>query len=254
MTFEKKLSELTDEAIKRSLAEIEIELERRFGSSSSRPSALDHLKQLSDKATPGPYKAVPSIEWDFFSIYPDTGKKEFPIATEPLLDGKHYLNNTQNDFAFIVACVNYVRGKLFKDVQWVNEVIEAVGIAGECGVPTTASFYDEEGVEGWKWTHPDGREWTEVGAWDEMPALHPLLAELMEEKWIERLKYPTLIVHNDSNVRDALSLADLHIKKDRLFEEYSTLTPGTPSYKVYADAVTLLANEIVKTVKRAQAE
>ena len=35
------------------------------------------------KATPGPWKACSSIEGDFFAVYPDTGKSEFPIAKKP---------------------------------------------------------------------------------------------------------------------------------------------------------------------------
>jgi hypothetical protein len=31
------------------------------------------------------------------------------------------------------------------------------------------SLYDEDGVEGWKWTAPDGREFYEIGSWDEPP-------------------------------------------------------------------------------------
>ena len=31
------------------------------------------------------------------------------------------------------------------------------------------SLYDEEGVEGWRWTEPDGTEHAETGAWDEWP-------------------------------------------------------------------------------------
>lgn len=31
------------------------------------------------------------------------------------------------------------------------------------------SLYDEEGVEGWCWTEPNGREHTEIGDWNELP-------------------------------------------------------------------------------------
>jgi hypothetical protein len=34
-----------------------------------------------------------------------------------------------------------------------------------------ASFYDEEGVEGWAWYAPDGTEYHEVGGWDELPPI-----------------------------------------------------------------------------------
>lgn len=33
------------------------------------------------------------------------------------------------------------------------------------------SLYDEEGIEGWRWTAPDGKEYCEVGSWDEPPPL-----------------------------------------------------------------------------------
>lgn len=32
-----------------------------------------------------------------------------------------------------------------------------------------ASLYDEEGIEGWRWTDPDGNEYYEVGDWSEPP-------------------------------------------------------------------------------------
>lgn len=69
---------------------------------------VERLRDLLAKATPGDWKAVPSHQWDFFSIYPDTGKMEFPLATEPLLDGKQYLTteSIQANFALIVAMKN----------------------------------------------------------------------------------------------------------------------------------------------------
>lgn len=47
-----------------------------------------------------------------------------------------------------------------------------------CGEPETMSLYDEEGLEGWRWVHPDGREWTAIGAWDEPAPPHPVLVNL----------------------------------------------------------------------------
>lgn len=32
-----------------------------------------------------------------------------------------------------------------------------------------ASLYDEEGVEGWRWTEPNGTEHYEIGDWNELP-------------------------------------------------------------------------------------
>lgn len=33
------------------------------------------------------------------------------------------------------------------------------------------ALYDEEGVEGWQWTSPEGYEYNEVGSWTEFPAI-----------------------------------------------------------------------------------
>lgn len=60
-----------------------------------------------------------------------------------------------------------------------SELEAAIRIAVECGEPDRCSLYDEEGVEGWKWTHPDGREWTEIGSWDEQAPLHPLVVDAL---------------------------------------------------------------------------
>jgi len=54
------------------------------------------------------------------------------------------------------------------------DMLAALHIQHACKSPEKVSLYDEEGVEGWRWTHPDGREWTAVGAWDEAPPMHPV--------------------------------------------------------------------------------
>ena len=36
------------------------------------------------------------------------------------------------------------------------------------------SMYDEEGIEGWRWTAPDGEESYVVGNWDDWPPQPPL--------------------------------------------------------------------------------
>jgi len=54
------------------------------------------------------------------------------------------------------------------------ELLEAPQIAHECGRPSRISLYDEDGVEGWEWSHPDGRIWTVTGDWSEEP-MHPLV-------------------------------------------------------------------------------
>lgn len=61
------------------------------------------------------------------------------------------------------------------------EMLEALRISALCGQPNSTILYDEEGVEGWLWTAPDGREWTAIGSWDEEPPPHPLVAAILEE-------------------------------------------------------------------------
>lgn len=57
---------------------------------------------------------------------------------------------------------------------------EAVAVAKDCGEPDKISMFDEEGVEGWRWTSSDGRtEWTEIGDWSEEPS-HPIVVEAMD--------------------------------------------------------------------------
>src|SRR5690606_9601390 len=59
-------------------------------------------------------------------------------------------------------------------------LVEALEIATACGEPEKASLYDEEGIEGWRWTHPDGREWTETGDWSEPAPLHPVVRAALD--------------------------------------------------------------------------
>lgn len=53
------------------------------------------------------------------------------------------------------------------------ELLDALQIVRDCGQPTPVSLYDEEAIEGWRWTHPDGREWEEIGDHGAPPPLHP---------------------------------------------------------------------------------
>lgn len=56
------------------------------------------------------------------------------------------------------------------------DLLEGAILQSECGYPEPSHAYDEECVECWKWTHPDGRTWFELGGHDEPPPLHPVLA------------------------------------------------------------------------------
>lgn len=59
-----------------------------------------------------------------------------------------------------------------------HDLCVAVQHAQECGNPEPASLYDEEGVEGWRWTHRvTGTEEATIGSWNEPPPLHPHVDE-----------------------------------------------------------------------------
>lgn len=59
------------------------------------------------------------------------------------------------------------------------DLVEAIEVAHACGEPHKKSLYDEEGVEGWRWQHPDGREWSVMGDWREDPPMHPMLEDAL---------------------------------------------------------------------------
>lgn len=47
--------------------------------------------------------------------------------------------------------------------------------------PTPISCYDEEGVEGWRWTHPEvSHEFEATGPWDEEPSTSDALREYVQ--------------------------------------------------------------------------
>lgn len=54
------------------------------------------------------------------------------------------------------------------------ELYEAINVMHECGPPQAIVLYDEEGVDGWLWSHPDGREWDEIDWGDGSPPMHPV--------------------------------------------------------------------------------
>lgn len=56
------------------------------------------------------------------------------------------------------------------------DLLEAAIVQHECGPPSAVMLYDEEGIEGWRWTHPDGRDWEETGDWSEPVPMHPMMA------------------------------------------------------------------------------
>lgn len=56
------------------------------------------------------------------------------------------------------------------------DLLEAAEIQQQCGMPVKATFWDAEGIEGWRWSHPDGRVWEVVSDWNEPIPIHPMMA------------------------------------------------------------------------------
>jgi hypothetical protein len=48
-----------------------------------------------------------------------------------------------------------------------------------------ASLYDQEGIEGWRWTDPRGKEYEEIGDWAEPPTV-PEAAEIAAREWLSQ--------------------------------------------------------------------
>jgi len=88
---------------------------------------------------------------------------------------------------FVAMAAIHAGGDIVSDAarQIVKDMLEKIkqdeeikDIVIACGEPEPFSMYDEEGVEGWLWTHPDGRQWSEMGSWDKPAPPHPALANL----------------------------------------------------------------------------
>jgi len=47
------------------------------------------------------------------------------------------------------------------------------------------SLYDEEGVEGWCWTSPDGNEYYVVGDWNDTPEAPEEVFSLLAKKIVD---------------------------------------------------------------------
>jgi len=67
------------------------------------------------------------------------------------------------------------------EIARLRAALDALEVVLACGDPEKASLYDEEGVEGWRWTHPDGREWTAIGEWNEPHPIHPVASAALGE-------------------------------------------------------------------------
>ena len=103
-----------------------------------------------------------------------SGLGKFPLFIQGSWDGKKHQNLNSAKSAAQAA---YHKLNALTPVPVADPVAaikEAYKLASECDLGK-ASLYDEEGVEGWQWTHPSGREWYETGDWDESPPIHPEL-------------------------------------------------------------------------------
>jgi len=116
--------------------------------------------------TPGPWEAAPltisygsqSIQEDYAINAPD---RWYGLAKVPVtVDGEPSEEGLAN--ARLIAAA--------------PDLLEGAILQSECGYPEPSHAYDEECVECWKWTHPDGRTWFELGGHDEPPPPHPVLA------------------------------------------------------------------------------
>lgn len=72
-----------------------------------------------------------------------------------------------------------------KAIAALPALVEALLATATGSPPEKVSLYDEEGVEGWRWTLPDGRELHEIGAWDEDQPPHPLAVAALKLAGVE---------------------------------------------------------------------
>jgi len=96
-------------------------------------SPLDRLRAKEAKATPGRWKACPSVEFDHFAIYPDTGKAEFPVAkmpdyirTEVVQANADLIAHSRNLVAALCSpeAVEVVARALLRDSGWNDREID----------------------------------------------------------------------------------------------------------------------------------
>ena len=72
-----------------------------------------------------------------------------------------------------------------KGMAAVPDLVDAVVIVGMCEGPEQVSIYDQECVDAWKWTHPDGREWHEIGDWNDPAPMHPVAAAALAKAGVQ---------------------------------------------------------------------
>jgi hypothetical protein len=105
------------------------------------------------------------------AVYTDVGGDEFVEHPWRFLDFED-----DNDTAFVNGwhknCPTHWR-PLEDDFE--ADLYEAAVLQQECGLPVAELFYDEEAVEGWAWSHPDGRVWSVIGSHNELPPFHPVM-------------------------------------------------------------------------------
>lgn len=109
------------------------------------------------KHTPGPWVADDNEGFSMWKIYsrmsPSGSGVQGPCVAEVIGDSAEADAN-----ALLIAAA--------------PELLEALYIVDACGDPKRVTLYDGE-AEGWEWVHFDGREWHEVGCWEDGPPMHP---------------------------------------------------------------------------------
>ena len=96
------------------------------------------------------------------------------VGTETAASGSYPINSNWQVQMADAAYLNALEAR-------VEKLEAALRLWEECGVPDKVSLYDEEGVEGWRWTAPDGAEWIEMGDWREEPPMPPFARTALEE-------------------------------------------------------------------------
>ena len=117
------------------------------------------------KHTPTPWGATnkPLILKGQWTIWDNDGHG-LQVATLSQRGGalNDKIDCTEANAAFIVRACNSHDAMVEIQQQFIALVIQ--GWTFE-----KATLYDEEGVEGWRWTEPNGTEHYEIGDWSELP-------------------------------------------------------------------------------------
>lgn len=136
---------------------------------------IEQLRADMKAGTPGPWrhgKAYRSVVSDSLSGYDD--------AENLRAYGGHLICESVQDHNLRrIARLPDLEAEYLRLREAADALADAVAVASECEI-FKASLYDEEGVEGWRWDHPDGRHWYGMGVWENDPPLHPLVENALD--------------------------------------------------------------------------